>query len=712
MAERLQQLARDTKVMENPFMNTARAEHLRTELEGSFSAQDYFELQPHYAEELMKCGKVQESIQAFLDLIKTAEDSSTPPTVRNRSYLNHSLALAYLRLGEQENCQAHHNTESCLMPIKGGGVHGRARGSTEATRVLLEQLKEHPGDLDARWWLNIAAMTLGDYPDKVPPQWLIPPSAFASDYDIKPFHDIAGVLGVDVDDLAGGSIAEDFDGDGYLDLMVSSNGTRGQIRYFRNNADGTFSERTVQAGLTGEVWSLNIMQTDYDNDGHPDVLMLRGGWLEKAGHLPHSLLRNNGDGTFEDVTEKAGLLSLRPTQTATWFDYDNDGRLDLFVGTESEKDDPNPSELYHNNGDGTFTECAAASGLTIGCYAKAVASGDYNNDGRPDLYVSCRQEPNLLFRNDGPKPGGAGPTEWQFTDVSAAAGVTEPVKSFPAWFFDYDNDGWLDIFVSGYDSKSVGDFAADYLRMPHPGVKPRLYHNEGDGTFKDVTRAAHLDWLLLSMGSNYGDLDNDGWLDFYVGTGNPNLGTLIPNRMFRNAGGRYFQDVTTSGGFGHLQKGHGVSFADFDNDGDEDIYEVMGGVYEGDNYRNVLYENPGHGNHWITLALEGVRSNRPGIGARIRVIVDTPSGPREIHRSVSTGGSFGCSPLRQHIGLGDARSIAEVRVTWPASGIVQTFRNVGMDAFYRVKEDRPDLVPFTLKTFPLGSRPMVADAAR
>ncbi len=712
MAERLQQLARATSVMENPFMNAARAEHLRAELEGTFSPQAYFELQAHYAEELMKSGKVQESIQALIDLQKTAEGSATPPNARSRSFMRHELALAYLRLGEQENCQAHHNTESCLMPIRGGGVHGRARGSTEATRILLEQLREHPGDLDARWWLNIAAMTLGDYPDKVPPQWLIPPSAFASDYDIKPFHDVAGALGVDVDDLAGGSIAEDFDGDGYLDIMASSNGTHGQLRLFHNNADGTFSERTAQAGLTGEVWSLNILQTDYDNDGHPDVLMLRGGWLEKAGHLPHSLLRNNGDGTFEDVTEKAGLLSLRPTQTATWLDYDNDGRLDLFVGTESEKDDPNPSELYHNNGDGTFSECAAAAGLTIGCYVKGVASGDYNNDGRPDLYVSCRQEPNLLFRNDGPKPGGAGPTEWQFTDVSAAAGVTEPVKSFPAWFFDYDNDGWLDIFVSGYDSRSVGDFAADYLRLPNPGVQPRLYHNERDGTFKDVTRQAHLDRVLLSMGSNYGDLDNDGWLDFYVGTGNPNLGTLIPNRMFRNAGGRAFQDVTTSGGFGHLQKGHGVSFADFDNDGDEDIYEVMGGVYEGDSYRNVLYENPGHGNHWITLALEGVRSNRPGIGARIRVTVDTPGGPREIHRSVSTGGSFGCSPLRQHIGLGDARSIAEVRVTWPASGIVQTFRNVGMDAFYRVREDRPDLVPFTLKTFTLGTRPMVADASR
>src|SRR5437867_3083818 len=303
MAERLQQLARDTKAMENPFMNTARAEHLRTELEGSFGAQDYFALQPHYAEELMKCGKVQESIQAFIDLRTTAEASTTPPNSESRTFLNHSLALAYLRLGEQENCQAHHNTESCLMPIRGGGVHGRARGSTEATRVLLEQLQEHPRDLEARWWLNIAAMTLGDYPDKVPPQWLIPPSAFASDYDIKPFHDIAGVLGVDVDDLAGGSIAEDFDGDGYLDIMVSSTGMHGPLRYFRNNVDGTFSERTAEASLTGEVWSLNILQTDYDNDGHPDVLIPRGGWPGRPCRPPSPPPRSDGACTFHAAAE-------------------------------------------------------------------------------------------------------------------------------------------------------------------------------------------------------------------------------------------------------------------------------------------------------------------------------------------------------------------------------------------------------------------------
>jgi hypothetical protein len=182
--------------------------------------------------------------------------------------------------------------------------------------------------------------------------------------------------------------------------------------------------------------------------------------------------------------------------------------------------------------------------------------------------------------------------------------------------------------------------------------------------------------------------------------------------MFRNAAGRFFQDVTTSGGFGHLQKGHGVSFADFDDDGDQDVYEVMGGVYEADNFRNVLYENPGHGNHFVKLKLEGVRSNRAAIGARIRIVVDDPDGPREIHRSVTTGGSFGANPLRQEIGLGSARAVLEIRVTWPASGTVQTFRGAEMDRAYGIREGDRALKEIPLRRFAFAARPTVARATR
>ncbi len=203
------------------------------------------------------------------------------------------------------------------------------------------------------------------------------------------------------------------------------------------------------------------------------------------------------------------------------------------------------------------------------------------------------------------------------------------------------------------------------------------------------------------MGSNYGDLDSDGWLDIYLGTGNPELSTLLPNRAFRNVDGRFFQDVTTSAGFGHLQKGHGVSFGDLDNDGDQDIYHVVGGAYEGDRFRNALFQNPGHGNHWIALKLEGVKSNRPGIGARIKVVVRTQAGERSIHRTVRSGGSFGASPLRQEIGLGAASRIERIEIQWPSGGAPQVVAPVEMDRYYTVREGRPPVL-LQLRSFRLG----------
>jgi hypothetical protein len=293
-----------------------------------------------------------EELRQFL----TTNGKLTPDNINQ---LHAFLALSWLRLGEQDNCLSNRTSDSCLFPIRGGGVHKFERGSRGAIRELTAQLTDTPGNLTARWLLNIACMTLNEYPDKVPAPWLIPPKLFESDYPLPRFLNVAGAAGVDVDDLAGGCITEDFDGDGLLDIMCSAMNWSSQLRFFHNNGDGTFTERTQKAGLTGELGGLNIMQTDYNNDGWPDVLVLRGGWQASLGRQPLSLLKNNGDGTFADVTEEAGLLRFHPTQTAVWFDYNNDGWLDLFVGNESARDEEAPCELFRNNGDGTFTECAA-----------------------------------------------------------------------------------------------------------------------------------------------------------------------------------------------------------------------------------------------------------------------------------------------------------------------------------------------------------------
>ena len=701
MVERLAALEPAAKPFVHRFLTSKAIVVLRERIAGTAAIGDVLPLMGRLGEALVNDGQSEAALREFEDYERLAAEHhvSLSPEIQNKLLLME--AVCNLRIGEQENCLANHNAESCLFPIRGGGVHQLPRGSRAAIALLTRLLERDSSRFDAGWLLNIAYMTLGEYPDHVPSQWRVDPQAFASEYDIKRFRDVAGQLGLDVDDLSGGVVLDDFDNDGLLDLLVSAIGFHSQLRFFHNNGDGTFTDRTAAAGLTGLTGGLNMVQADYNNDGFVDVFILRGAWLDNEGRWPNSLLRNNGDGTFADVTEEAGVLSFHPTQAAVWFDYNGDGWIDLFIGNESFGDKSvHPCELYRNNGDGTFTECAAENGIAVVNFVKAVVSGDYNRDGRPDLYLSCRDSPNILLRNDGPAgPDQSARAPWRFTNVAAAAGVTEPVYSFPCWFWDYDNDGWPDIFVSGYRIRDVGDVAADYMGLPSDAERPRLYHNNHDGTFSDVTKAAGLYRVIHAMSGNFGDLDNDGWLDFYTGTGDPALSSLIPNRMFRNDGGRRFQEVTTSGGFGQLQKGHGIAFGDINNDGEQDIYSVLGGAYPGDHYNRQLFANPGHGNHWLKLRLEGVQTNRSAIGAVIKVVAQTGNGEREIYRTVGSGGSFGASPLKQEIGLGQASGVTRVEIFWPRTGQTQVISQLQMDRCYSIREGEAGVKEVLLKRF-------------
>ena len=698
MAAMLDSVVAASDPASNIFLNEARVRLERGRLARAGGRGNTGALRFNLGMELLLAGQTPSAIEEFARVRTELERRGDPVSRERLRELGTWLGIAHLRLGEQENCLLAHTSESCLFPIRPSGVHKLQRGSRAAIAEYESALERDPDDLSSRWLLNIAYMTIGAYPDKVPERWLIAPRYFAADYDIKRFRDLAPRLGLDVVALSGGSIMEDFDNDGYLDIMASSWGLRDQLRYFRNGGDGSFSDRTAAAGLEGQIGGLNLFHADYDNDGYRDVLVPRGAWMHDQGLHPNSLLRNQGDGTFADVTEAAGLLSFHPTHAVAWGDYDNDGWLDLFVGNESDDVDAHPCQLYRNQGDGTFAEVAAEVGVDHVAYVKGVAWGDYDNDGLQDLYISCRGKDNVLYRNQGKTSKG-----WRFADVTAAAGVERPLKSFPTWFWDFDNDGWLDLFAGSFHVETPGDIAAVFMGLPSGAEPSRLYRNQGDGTFADVTREVGLDRIILAMGANFGDLDNDGFPDCYIGTGEPDLRSLMPNLMYRNAEGRSFQDVTASGGFGHLQKGHGISFGDVDNDGDQDIFEVMGGAYTGDVYQNVLFENPGHGNHWITLRLEGVRSNRDAIGARVRVRVRSADGVRDVHSTVSTGGSFGASSLQQEIGLGQARRIEFVEVTWPATGAVQVFEEVAMDQVLRIREGDAAPSPLPLQRFVLAS---------
>jgi hypothetical protein len=234
---------------------------------------------------------------------------------------------------------------------------------------------------------------------------------------------------------------------------------------------------------------------------------------------------------------------------------------------------------------------------------------------------------------------------------------------------------------------SVEETARTYLKLPHNANTLKLYRNRADGSFEDVTRRVGLDRVFMPMGANYGDIDNDGFLDIYLGTGNPSYGSLLPSVLLRNGEGNVFRDVTTSSGTGELHKGHGVAFADLDNDGDEEIVFEVGGATPGDAHALRLFENPGHGNAWIDLKLVGQKTNRAAIGARIAVTVENADGStRVVHRVVGSGGSFGASPLRQHLGLAKAVRIAAVDIWWPTSNTRQRFSDVAMNQSLQVTE--------------------------
>ncbi len=601
-------------------------------------------------------------------------------------YMEEMLGIGYLHKSEIANGVYRNPGERCLFPMTPAMKYGKTADSEKAVEHFLAFLKDRPNDLEGKWLLMLAYMTLGEYPAGVPKQYLLPPEAFASAEDLGRFKDVAPAAGFNLFSMAAGVIVDDFENNGRLDVVTSSYNMCQPMHYFHNKGDGTFEDRAEKAGLSGQLGGLNMVQADYNNDGCVDILVLRGGW-----ELPQrkSLLRNNCDGTFTDVTVAAGLGEPTSTQTAVWADIDNDGLLDLYVGNES-----GPNQLFLNKGDGTFKDISRGSGTDISAFTKGVTAADFDGDGYMDLYASNYRGFNSLFHNN---------HDGTFTDVAKEAGVLGTGHSFPAWFFDYDNDGRPDLFVSSY-FMSVDETARSYLGLPHNAGTLKLYRNLGNGAFRDVTKEAGLDKVFMPMGANFGDIDNDGYLDMYLGTGDPTYGSLVPNVLLHNREGKRFVDISASSGTGELHKGHAVAFADIDNDGDEDILTVIGGAAPGDSHAFRLFQNPGHGNDWIGLRLVGVKSNRSAIGARIQVTVkDEGQAARTVYRTVGSGGSFGASPLEQHIGLGKAAQIESIEIRWPGgSGSPQRFTGVAKNQAIEIKEGAAEYKKLARTPYRLG----------
>lgn len=600
------------------------------------------------------------------------------------------------RLGENENCILCRGESSCIFPIAPAAIHTNPAGSRQAIKHFADYLERFPEDLEVKWLLNLAHMTLGEHPDKVDPRYRLPLEVCAkSEFDIGKFRDVGHLVGVNRLNQSGGAIMDDFDNDGLLDFVVTSWAPSEPMAFYRNLGTGKVAQETGKMGLEQQLGGLYCVQTDYNNDGYLDIFIPRGSWLpSKLAQLP-SLLRNDQGQSFTDVSRETGLNTATNSTSATWADYDNDGDVDLFLCCQRQ-----PCLLYRNDGAGHFEEVLAQTGLSAdltGCLGAAWI--DVDNDRYPELFVNISTGvagnsgtgAARIFRNNG---------NGTFADATRELGIDGPMSGFSCWAFDYDNDGWLDIFATT-TSHTLGEVVQGLLNQPcQQKQHAKLFRNLQGKRFQDVTDAAGLNKVYSPMGSNFGDLDNDGYLDFYLGTGDPALTTLVPNRLFKNVAGQRFAEITGSSRTGHLQKGHGVACGDWDRNGTADLFIELGGAIQGDRYHNVLFQNPGQGNNWLSVKLVGVKTNRAAIGARIKVVTAEEK-PLTIHRHVSSGSSFGANPLEQHIGLGQAQRIARLEIDWPTSGETQVFENIPVNQGLVITESAAKFEQRQWKPIPL-----------
>ena len=479
----------------------------------------------------------------------------------------------------------------------------------------------------------------------------------------------------------------DYNNDGLLDLYVvngryvegltnhsAPDGQDATNHLYRNNGDGTFTDVTAQAGVGGKGMGVGVTVGDYDNDGHVDIYV--------TNYNSAILYHNNGDGTFTDVTADAGVDNPFFGTGAAFLDYDRDGRLDLFVGNylhfvPSYRQfypgdhypgpldyDPEFNRLFHNNGNGTFTDVSKDSGIGREAgRAMGITVGDYDNDGWPDIYVANDTMPSFLYHNN---------HNGTFTNVAVEVNVAygqngEATTAMGPIFGDFDNDGWQDLFVS--DARFH-----------------RLFHNPGKagGFFMDVTNDAgvgEVSGQYVGWGDGFFDFDNDGWKDIFIVNGG--LAWLVPmeSALLKNNGNKTFTDVSTQAGsfFEKRQVSRSICFGDYDNDGYIDAFVTTLGS------TGVLLHNTppaGKRNHWLTVKLVGTQSNRDGFGASLEAVAG------ELHQhvqAVSGSGYLSQSDPRPHFGLGPHAEVEKLVIRWP-SGTVQTLEHVKADQILTVKE--------------------------
>lgn len=552
-------------------------------------------------------------------------------------------------------------------------IYLRLEQYQEGIPFALQACRDTPTDIRYRWMLNVLTILAGKPEESIPKEFRL--SMPESAPSMFRFRDVTDQAGVGRFALGRGVAWGDFDNDGRDDILVGAE--RAPFRLLRNLGNGKFEDCARRLGLVDPV-GLGCYASqfiDYDNDGYEDIFLSSNGW-GGGGRL--FLFHNDRGQRFSEISESAGLGGSVNGFGSSWADYDDDGFPDLAVAA-GVVDPPEGDRLrlFHNERNGKFREMGREAGLTQKARWISVCWGDYDGDGRQDLLATSFDAGCFLFRNMG---------NGRFEDVSVEAGLRNSHHTYTAQFFDYNNDGRLDLFVSTYPD---GDLQTMIGRKISGAAVPAnqrqlLFFNNGDGTFTDVTQRSGITGWYGAMSSQVADVDNDGYPEIVLGTGNPALDWAEPKPLFRSGGTGRFLDIAGSAGLIHYGMLHGIAFSDYDDSGNLSMCGSFGGFYWGSRETSRLYRNLGCRNKALEVRLVGVHSNRDAIGARVTAFVNN----RRILNWVNGGNGFGALNSRTvHIGVAGDSMVDLLQLDWP-SGHHQTFRNVPAGQRIEIVEGR------------------------
>jgi hypothetical protein len=565
-----------------------------------------------------------------------------------------------------------------VVPYTIAAIYLRMERYSDGIPYALQACRDTPDDLRYPWMLHVLTLHAGQPETTIPKEFRLkipPPSPSTFQ-----FRDVTEASGAGRLALGRGAAWGDFDNDGREDVLVGAE--RAPFCLLRNRGDGTFEDVASKMSLIDPV-GLGCYASqfiDYDNDGFQDIFLTSNGW-GGGGRL--FLFHNEGGKRFVNVTESAGLATPVNAFGSSWADYDNDGRVDLAVATGIiDPEGGDRIHLYHNEGNGKFREIGEQAGLTQKARWISLTWGDYDGDGRQDLLATSYDAGPFLFRNLG---------DGQFADISLQAGIRTQTAAYTPAFFDYDNDGKLDLFICTYPGGELTVKSMIEAKIKAAAVlraqRQLLFRNNGDGTFRNVTEEAGITGWYGGMSTQVGDFDNDGFDEITIGTGNPALDWAEPKPLFHNDGKGHFSDVGESSGLVHFGMLHGTALADYDDSGNLSLFGSFGGFYWGSRETSRLYRNLGSGNTALEIRLIGTRSNRDAIGAKISAVADK----RRTFKWVNGGNGFGCNNSRVvHLGLGRERRVIELQVEWP-SGLRQSFQNIATGQRIEIVEGKERL---------------------